>query len=166
MRSAASRFTSSPKAFVRDIVSETTSKASVPSPVSTAVRQTPSTAIESPADGFRLDSTIRRPSSNETTRPRSCTIPVNTTNRLRTGGYPREHRLGVAAQVEDLLDPPRRARALVRLVELALPGVGIAHHCDVTELVAVEHRDELHGRRLHLARPGGVSEPAVEPRGP
>src|SRR5918995_6409326 len=126
-----------------------TSKDRRPFEASTTVRQVPSTEIESPTPGFRLDSTTRRPSSNETTRPRSCTIPVNTPNRLRTGGYPREHRLGVAAQVEDLLDPPRRARALVRLVELALPGVGIAHHCDVTELVAVEHRDELRGRRLH-----------------
>ena len=56
----------------------TASKLSVLRSPSTTVRHTPSIATESPIAADSADSTRRRPSSNETTRPTSLTRPVNT----------------------------------------------------------------------------------------
>src|SRR5439155_1255479 len=77
-RTSGSRFTCSPKSFARLRVSTITSNARVPFRASVTVRQTPSTATESPISASILLSTIRRPPAKEATRPRSWTIPVNT----------------------------------------------------------------------------------------
>src|SRR4051794_5817859 len=75
---------------VRRSVSGTASNARTPSRVSTTVRQTPPIATESPtaaAAAVAGASTRRRtpasPPSTAATRPRSRTMPVNTTPRLR-----------------------------------------------------------------------------------
>ena len=75
-RRRASQARGSPRrrtASTREIVSPTTSNASVPSCLTT-VRQTPSTETESPIPGSSVDSTTSLPSSNEATRraPRRC----------------------------------------------------------------------------------------------
>ena len=63
-------------------VSTITSNPSRPSSFEVTVKQTPSTATESPMPARTPLSTTRRPSSNDATRPRSWTIPVNTEKRL------------------------------------------------------------------------------------
>ena len=62
---------------LQQIVSAITSNASRPFSRPVTVRQTPSTATESPIAAASPLSTTSRPSSNEATRARSWTIPVN-----------------------------------------------------------------------------------------
>src|SRR5579884_3590811 len=92
-RSAGSRLTASPTAsearVLRASVSGTASKASVPPSTAVTVRQTPSTATESPIATVgavaAAETTSRAPSDEASivsTRPSSFTIPVNTSSRL------------------------------------------------------------------------------------
>src|SRR3954451_16395944 len=68
---------SSPR-LVRESVSGTASNASMPPSDATTVRQTPSTAIESPRSALIVVSISRRPPCMERTVPTSRTSPVNT----------------------------------------------------------------------------------------
>src|SRR5581483_9538909 len=71
---------------VRVSVSGTTSKARLPFPTSTTVRQTPATATESPTvapAAVSAAATTSREPSNAATVPTSLTMPVNMRQRLR-----------------------------------------------------------------------------------
>src|SRR6187200_2736404 len=90
-RSGSSRFTSSPIASgaseVRRRVSGITSAANEPLSRSTAVRQTPLTAIESPGPSSAASgvSTSTRPCASPRTTPLPATSPVNTSPLLQAG---------------------------------------------------------------------------------
>ena len=148
-------------ASTRASVSPTTSKASVPFRASTTVRQTPSTETESPTAGASVDSTTSLPSSNDATRPRSRTIPVNMVEGYGPGLDPRARTVSRSPRPSWTCSIHQVAPAWAYASwSSRSPGSGVAQHRDVAEVVAVEHRGELVGRRRHRA---GVAVSANHP---
>src|SRR5262249_25193383 len=109
---AASRLTSAPNGLARACVSGITSKTSEPLGRSATVRQTPSTAIESPIAGSRAVATMSRPRSKDSTLARSRTMPVNMTE-----AYAEKHHLRLLNLAPR---PPRPALRLLLFPALRL----------------------------------------------
>src|SRR5688500_4697749 len=144
-RSGSSRFTSSPSesgsSDVRRSVSGITSAANEPLFRSTAVRQMPLTAIESPGASSPASSvsTSSRPPSSARTTPFAATSPVNTSPLLE----PRDDQ-------HVILDALHLDR------ERARPGGDVAHaaalHRGRRRRAADQHRRDEHARLVDRAR--------------
>src|SRR5438876_3316133 len=150
-RTAGSTLTASPAASppsaLRSSVSGTASNASTPSSAATTVRQMPPIETESPTSASAAvpgASTRRRtpasPPSMAATRPRSRTMPVNTTSRLRHQVRHRAGRGGDPGAERDEHGPERRRQPVARRHDLLHEDHGgdhghpeDAHHADGEE---------------------------------